>query len=310
MLGYFSLIGLLRVHSVLGDHIAGMKALAPLNPNLRKDLFATKIAMAAITMAYYCGFGYLMMHRYLDAADLFNFGVMYVSKVKNHARGVTYDHMLKKNEQMYAALAITSSLCPVVSRRLDEAASSALREKYGEKIRAMNSGSFAAYEELFAYSCPKFTSAQAPDWSDATANSNLAAFKSQLARFMEVLEERKHLPAIKQVLKLYSSIPISKLATLAEMSADDVRKQLDLLLTSSKVLTWVSGDALSGEAQYCSDLDFSVEKLDGEEYVVAKESKGASIKGDFLIKHIQKFNDIIRDLKSTPAPVAPAAAAN
>ena len=307
MLGYFSLIGLLRVHCVLGDHVAGLKALAPLNPHMRKGLFATKIAMAAITMAYYSGFAYLMLHRYLDAADCFNFGVIYVSKVKNHARGVGHDQILKKNEQMYAALAMTNALCSPAQRRLDEAAMSSLREKYGEQMRSMNSGSFVTFEELFAYACPKYASAQAPDWSDATANSNLAAFRAQLSVFMQVVEERKHLPSLKQVLKLYSSIPTSKLASIAEMSIDDVKAQLDLLKKSSMVVTWATGDALSGEPLYCGDLDFAIETRDGEEYVVANESQGVSIKGDFLIKHIQKFNDIIRDLQAMP-PAQPAAA--
>jgi len=303
MLGYFSLIGLLRVHCVLGDHVAGLKALSPLNPHIRKGLFATKIAMASITMAYYCGFAYLMMHRYLDAADCFNFGVMYVAKVKNHhPRGVTHDQLLKKNEQMYAALAITSSLCSPVQRYLDEAAASALREKYAEKIRMMTSGSFITYEELFTYSCPKFTSAQAPDWSDAAANNNYVSLKSQLSQFLQTVEECKHLPALKQVLKLYSSIPISKLALLAEMDEEDVKKQLELLKKSSYVTTWTSGDALAGEPKYCGDLEFSVETRDGQEYVVAKESKSVQIKGDFLIKHVQKFNDIIKDLREM-APV-------
>eukprot|EP00889_Picochlorum_renovo_P007472 jgi/Picre1/34502/NNA_001970.t1 len=110
--------------------------------------------MAAITMAYYSGFALLMMHRYLDAADCFNFGVMYVNKVKSHhARGIGHGQLLKKNEQMYAALAMTSSLCAAVQKKLDEAAASSLREKYGDKIRSMQTGSFSTFEELFNYSC-------------------------------------------------------------------------------------------------------------------------------------------------------------
>lgn len=302
MLGYFSLIGLLRVHCVLGDHCAGIKALAPLNPHIRKGLFATKIAMAAITLAYYSGFAYLTMHRYLDAADCFNFGVMYVNKVKSHhARGMGHDQLLKKNEQMYAALAITSSLCSAVYKNLDEAASSALREKYGDKIRSMTAGSFVIYEDLFNYCCPKFVMSTPPEWSDAACNTNYTAMKNQLALFMETVEERKHLPALKQVLKLYSSIPMAKLASIVEMDVNEVSAQLELLKTTSYVKTWSAGDALSGEPQYCGDLEFSIEKRDGEDFVVGKESKGVTIKGDFLIKHIQKFNDIVRDLSNMEA---------
>lgn len=80
MLGYFSLIGLLRVHAVLGDFAEGMRAMQPLNPFVRRHLFATKIAMANITLFYYASFAYLMMQRYLDAGKCLNFILSYIVK--------------------------------------------------------------------------------------------------------------------------------------------------------------------------------------------------------------------------------------
>lgn len=205
MLGYFSLIGLLKVHSVLGDYTTGMKALAPLNPFERKGLFATKIAMGNITLFYYSGFAYLMMQRYLDAARCFTFVLSYIARVKaHHQRGSAYDQILKKNEQMYALLAMTTALCPAANAVLEESVSNTLREKYGEKTRSMLAGSADTFEELFPYACPKFASPALPDYASATANTNQEAYKAQLKAFMSVVEERKHLPALKQVLKLYS----------------------------------------------------------------------------------------------------------
>ena len=309
MLGYFSLIGLLRVHCVLGDHITGLQALAPLNPFMRKNLFATKIPMAAITLAYYSGYAYLALHRHIDAARCFNFGATYVARVKgHHPRGPGYDQLLKKHEQMYALLAITAALCPAVSRQLDESVANTLREKYGEKTRSMAAGSTDAFEELFAYACPKFASAQTPDWSDVNSNTNASAYKTQLTAFMSLVDERRHLPAIKQVLKLYSSISVEKLATLAELDVATVRTQLDLLTKSSQVITWSSGDALSGEPQPCGDVEFSVDV--GADLVLVRESKGSAITGEFLVRHIQKFEDIVKDLDSIQMPTVAVAAAS
>jgi translation initiation factor 3 subunit L len=298
MLGYFSLIGLLRAHCVLGDHEAGLKALAPINPHNRNGLFATKIPMAAITLAYYSGFAYLMMNRYYDAASCFNFGVSYVNRVKSHAQSHRRGRgdMLKKNEQMYAALAITSSLCSAVQKKLDEAAASALREKYGDKIRQMSSGSANIYEDLFNYCCPRFASQAPPEWSDAACNSNFQATKAQMGVFMETVEERRHLPALKQVLKLYSSIPISKLALIVEMDEDAVRHQLELLRSTSMVNTWVSGGALDCEPQYCGDIEFSIEN----DVVAGKETKAQAVKRDFLIGHIRRLGQITHDLNALP----------
>lgn len=46
MLGYFSLIGLSRVHGLIGDYFTSLQALFPLNPFKTKHLCATKVAGA------------------------------------------------------------------------------------------------------------------------------------------------------------------------------------------------------------------------------------------------------------------------
>lgn len=308
MLGYFSLVGLLRVHSILGDYPAAIQSMAPLHPFLRKSLFTTKIPMANITMFYYTGFAYLMMQRYLDAAKCFNFILTYISKAKHQSRGAVYEQILKKNEQMYALLAICTAMCPTTNRLLDEAVANTLREKYGEKVRSMTGGSSETYEELFTYACPKFVSALGPDYANPAANTNMEAFRTQLRVFMTVVEERKHLPALKQFLKLYSSIPLSKLASLAEVDMDTLKQQLGLLRQSTQVVTWTTGEPLSGNPVAAGDVDFSIEQQEGEEMVVVAEPKAKTVKGDFLVRHIARFEEIVRDLDAMPR-AQPAAAA-
>lgn len=46
MLGYYSLLGLLRVHCLVGDYHGALKALAPMNPFKRKNLLTPRIAGA------------------------------------------------------------------------------------------------------------------------------------------------------------------------------------------------------------------------------------------------------------------------
>ncbi len=53
-----------------------------------------------------------------------------VCRVKaHHARSAQYDQILKKNEQMFALLSITVSLCPAMNKLLDDNVLSLLREK-------------------------------------------------------------------------------------------------------------------------------------------------------------------------------------
>ena len=46
MVGYFSLVGLLRVHTLVGDYGGALAALAPIHPFQRTHLFTPKIAGA------------------------------------------------------------------------------------------------------------------------------------------------------------------------------------------------------------------------------------------------------------------------
>ena len=41
-----------------------------------------------------------------------------------------YPQVLKKNEQMYALLALVAALCPAAQNSLDESVTTQLREKY------------------------------------------------------------------------------------------------------------------------------------------------------------------------------------
>jgi hypothetical protein len=52
-------------------------------------------------------------------------------RVKQYHQGsAQYEHILKKNEQMYALTAVTLALCPAAQRELDENVLLTLREKY------------------------------------------------------------------------------------------------------------------------------------------------------------------------------------
>ena len=76
----------------------------------------------------------------------------------------------------------------------------------------MTAGSVDTFEELFTYACPKFVSPAGPDYANPAANSNMEAFRAQLRSFLSVVQERKHLPALKQFLKLYTVSAVGRAA--------------------------------------------------------------------------------------------------
>jgi len=79
-MGYFSLIGLLRVHCLLGEYETALKALGPIQPFKTSNLLTPKVAGANIALYYYTGFSYLMLQRYLDAARAFNIILNYINR--------------------------------------------------------------------------------------------------------------------------------------------------------------------------------------------------------------------------------------
>jgi len=109
MMGYFALVGLLRVQCLLGDYRLALSTIAPMDLS-KKGLF-TRVTACHISVFYYVGFAYLMMRRYADATKTFSSILFYIGRTKQyHTRSYQYDQILKKNEQMYALLAVAASL--------------------------------------------------------------------------------------------------------------------------------------------------------------------------------------------------------
>lgn len=121
-----------------------------------------------------------IFYRYVEAIREFNKILLYIFKTKvYHQKSPQYEQILKKNEQMYALLAISLSLCPQ-SRLVDETVNSQLREKYGEKMNRMqryDDEAFAIYDELFSYACPKFITPSAPSFEEPLVNYNQVYLK-------------------------------------------------------------------------------------------------------------------------------------
>lgn len=80
MMGYFSLVGLLRLHSLLGDYYQAIKVLE--NIELNKKSLYSRVPGCQITMYYYVGFAYMMMRRYADAIRTFSNILLYIQRTK------------------------------------------------------------------------------------------------------------------------------------------------------------------------------------------------------------------------------------
>ncbi|KAK7002945.1 eukaryotic translation initiation factor 3 subunit L, partial [Biomphalaria glabrata] len=293
MLGYYSLVGLLRLHSLLGDYYQALKVLE--NIDFNKNSLYSKVPACQITKYYYVGFAYMMMRRYEDAIRTLSTILLYIQRTKTMFQNKTqlYDQISKMNDKMYTLLSICLVLYPM---RIDESVHSHLREKYQDKMNRMQKGEKQEFETSFSFACPKFLSPVPPNYdSDGSVTMFKEPYQLQLLVFKEEVEQQILIPTIRSYLKLYTTMPISKLAAFMEMNEEELCTQLMCFKHKMKNLVWTKGPScLEGEFQSASEVDFYIDKT----MVHIADTKVARRYGDFFIRQFHKFDEIMRSLKS------------
>jgi len=290
-LGYFALIGISRVHVLIGDYEGALASLDAID--LDKPGMFTKVSGAYVATSYHVGFSYLMCKRYTDAIRHFNESLQFIDRLKN---GTTRPHalplLIKKQEQMYALLAIISALVPGQQHLLDDTVALILHQKYSDKVSRMMNGEVNIYDELFSYACPKFIGSQ-------------EAYKTQLKAFLEVVAAHAVIPKLRSQLKMYATIKVAKLAALMEVSESDLLASLTAFNQVNVVKQWNGGaSALDGDDVYCGDLRATVE---GNIIKVEEMKKRKSAK-TFFEETNKKLGFLLEDLASAkPLIVKPSA---
>jgi len=277
-LGYFSIIGLLRVHCLLGDFTLALKMMD--NIELNKKVSSPLILPLPDTQAmfvrvsschyqtyYYVGFAYMMLRRYADATKAFANILLFISRTKQlQHRSSVYDQLQKKADQMYALLTICIALTPT---RLDDSIHSVLREKYGEQLSKLPKGGEkgelddAILEELFLFACPKFINPIPPDWDQPEGIADPTAHHLQVFKIM--VKNEGVVGTLRSYLKLYKSIEIGKLARFLGVEKDVLRELLLVFKSKAKQVRWEDGSGkgglLKGETTKLTDLDFGIDNV-------------------------------------------------
>jgi translation initiation factor 3 subunit L len=280
MLGYFSIIGLLRVHTLLGDFSLALKTLDDIELN-KKAMFA-RVMAAHFTTYYYVGFSYMMMRRYADAIRMFSHILIYVSRTKNFQKNTQYDSITKKNDQMLALIAICVAFHPT---RLDDTIHTALREKYGDQLLKLQRGgpdSLPVFEELFRTACPKFMSPIPPDFDKPEAN--IDPIDHHLSVFMEEVKTNMWSPTVKSYLRLYTTMDLKKLAGFLDVQPEELRSWLLVSKQRTKQLRWTENGLLEGEPVNVSDLDYA---LQGDLIHISEAKMGRKLV-DWYIRNLSR----------------------
>lgn len=296
MLGYFSLVEMLRLHSLLGDYYQAIKVLEPIE--IHKKNQYTHIPACQISTSYYVGFAYMMMRRYTDAIRTFSSILLFIQRTKQlySTRSYQNDQINKQTEQMYQLLTICLVLHP---QCIDESIQQALRDKnHHESMYQMQCGDLDTFRSFFIFGSPKFIS-PCPPPNDATEGDFVKQpMEHQTQVFMDEVRQQQELPTIRSYLKLYTTLPLEKLA--AFMNKEPAERDISNLLThllcfkhKMKNLVWSEGSSgLDGKFVSGSELDFYID-LD---MIHIADTKVAHRYGEFFIRKILKFGDLNRRL--------------
>lgn len=274
MLGYFSIICLLRVHVLLGDFTLALKAME--NVELSQKAPLTRVTACHVSTYYHVGFCYLALRRYPDAIRIFVSILNFISRMRRyHTRSYQYDQINKTADRMYALFALCNSLAP---SRLDDNILNTAKERYGEQIARMAAGAsspeaLASFEELFIYACPKFIAANPPPFDDPaalavyTADPPMEPAQRHLALFLGDVRAQASAPTLRSFLKLYTSLDARKLAGFLDADEEEMVQQMMVLKQCSRRVGRVATSAeggrglLEGEMITTSDLDFVIDEV-------------------------------------------------
>ena len=286
MLGYFCIIGQLRLHALFRDYHLALKVLAPIELS-DQGLYA-RVPACHVNLYYFLGFSYFMTRRYTDAVHAW---VSILAMVeKQSARTASDRQITRKTERMFGLLAIAMSLCPC---RIDETVDTKLREKYGEHMLRMGTGDEATYLEILQKNSPRQISPSPPNYDDKT-DQHMQASEMQHRFFLNEVRQHASLPSIRSYLRLYSTVELAKLADYCQMDKEEFRTRLLALKHKSRMQCWQEGPAASGGEQQVGEVEFFIEK--DVINVAEAKAKGQAHHADFFLHHIERLNSVSEDL--------------
>ncbi|KAK7083406.1 Eukaryotic translation initiation factor 3 subunit L [Halocaridina rubra] len=111
--------------------------------------------------------------------------------------------------------------------------------------------------------------------------------------FLDEVQQQQQISVMRSYLKLYTTMPMEKMATFQEMSETDFRNALLCFKHKMRNITWTKGTSgLQGDFQSDSEVDFFIDR----NMIHIADTKVAQRYGDFFIRQIHKLEEVNRTL--------------
>ncbi|KAH8857464.1 Eukaryotic translation initiation factor 3 subunit L [Schistosoma japonicum] len=227
MLGFFSLIGLCRLHCLLGDYYTAIKVLK--NIKLNRFEMYHEVPTCHITTGYYVGFSFMMMRSYQNAVSTLQSTLSYKSRAIGllSQRADLKEYVNKQADQMMSLLAICLTMIPTSD---DYNVDLDRREKFVETVNRLQQLDETEFASSFDLGCPKFVSPETPYYAKLSLTmdsiSPLEPQRQQIDLFKTEITQQIELLRLRSYLKLYTNISASKLANFMNVSEPALHMQL------------------------------------------------------------------------------------
>jgi len=314
-LGYFSMVGLLRVHTLFGDYHCALSSVEHIDftPEREGEKIFKKVQACHITILYNAGFCYLMMQRYYDAVRILLQALRARSLEHVGTQNQTVSNINKARENCAKLLAVALELA---GRRLqmmgDDTLVAAMSQRVKPDERELltlgNEDSMATFRSFFMQACPKFIlPSNTLDLSSSlfAEQGKNEAVMLQCNLFMRSVRQQRRLPVIRSYLKLYSTISLEKLTKTANQKAMDpsfdlqkemknLKRELMCLKHRSRQLAWQnSGAPLDGKHKCLCDVDFF---FDGDMVHIDSDFRRPQANASYFVSHIESLNQLTKGI--------------
>mmetsp|Transcript_20993 Transcript_20993/g.59056 ORF Transcript_20993/g.59056 Transcript_20993/m.59056 type:complete len:487 (+) Transcript_20993:116-1576(+) len=280
-LGYFALVSMARLHVLLGDYHTALSVLDDIDMS-RKGLHQ-RVPACQVSLHYYVGVSYLMSQRIKDAIRTFTNILVHINRSKNfQARTNHFDQVVRMCDKILALTAIAVTLSP---QRVDETIENAFREKLSEKFGRIQQWQLSAFEEMFMMAAPKFVTPCSSLYPDNT-NYAQEGLIQQTKVLMGMVKQYSIIPTLRSFLVMYTTLPISKLATLLDMSESAVTAELMNWKSKTNELQCQGiGSLTDGSRHGTCDVKYYIEN----EMIHISVQKSNRRQADYFISHITKL---------------------
>ncbi|KAG5178745.1 eukaryotic translation initiation factor 3 subunit L eukaryotic translation initiation factor eIF3 s [Tribonema minus] len=293
MMGYYGLIGMSRLHCLMGDYHQCLSTLAPLDVTDRSDLFGSNMH-AYVSLYMHMGLSFLMLKRYRDAARVLSEILVHISRAAKtgQLQKPGMEQIPKQSDKMMCLLAIASFLAP--GPAADETILQTAQDSHRDRLLRMADGgdnAENAVRDLFQMGCPKFIVASVPDYS-VVQNTSGACIQQQVQLFCHEMSQQLAFPKVRSYLKLYATISIAKMARFNGMSEADYLATLVSMKHKLTQLEWGMNSEtspLTGKLALALEFNYFVE----DDTIVIDEQAQEKRYEKYFIAQISKCNDIV-----------------